>query len=64
MWGDNTMKKRNKANKCKKKKDRERELSTSSFTSADLSTAIQGEEYALVYIILLLHNMNCKFQTW
>lgn len=49
MWGDNTLKKRNKGNKCKKKKDRERELSTSSFTSADLSTAIQGEEYALMY---------------
>ncbi|KAK8386847.1 hypothetical protein O3P69_017939 [Scylla paramamosain] len=51
MWGDTTLKKRNKATKSKKKKDRERELSTSSFTSADLSTAIQDIGDKLIEVI-------------
>ncbi|CAL4114519.1 unnamed protein product, partial [Meganyctiphanes norvegica] len=51
MWGDNAMKKRHKTTKSKKKKDRERELSTSSFTSADLSAAIQDIGDKLIEVI-------------
>lgn len=51
LWGEHLSKKRASANKkFKRKKDREKDLSTSSFNSVDLSVAIQGTSNPILRI--------------